>query len=85
MRSRIEDLGRIAVMLDNILELEFWDAYSGRRKDFMEYFYALGVEQQQDLLHTLIYGMETAKEKIYEVSAVAWGTDSFNDPFEYGS
>ena len=79
MRKRIEDLGRICVMIDDILDLDVWDLYSGRKKDFTEYFEDLCEQDRDDLLHNLIYGLEGVKDKLYKVSEIAEGTDRLNE------
>ena len=80
MRERIEDLGRISVMIDVLLEAETWDLYGGRNKDFLDYFSELEEEKKDDLLHKLIYGLSNIKDKLYEISVIADGMDSLNDP-----
>ena len=34
MRERVEDLGRIVVLVDWTLNLDVWELYHGRKKDF---------------------------------------------------
>jgi hypothetical protein len=80
MRERIEDLGRISVMIDVLLEAETWDLYGGRNKDFLDYFSELEEEKKDDLLHKLIYGLSNIKDKLYEISVIADGMDPLNDP-----
>lgn len=80
MRERVEDLGRIAVMVDQILNLEIWDVYHGRRKDFIDIFRGLDEEKQDDLLHRLIYGLDGLKDKLQDISSIAEGTDRLNEP-----
>lgn len=79
MRERVEDLGRISVMIDMMLEAELWDIYAGRNKDFTDYFGGLDQEKQDDLLHNLIYGLSHVKDKLYEVASIADGRDSLNE------
>ena len=79
MRQRVEDLGRIAVLIDNILKEDLWDLYQGRNKDFVEIFNAMPEEKRDDLLHNLIYGISGIKEKIYEIGSIADGTDILNE------
>lgn len=79
MRERVEDLGRISVMVDQVLNLDVWDLYHGRKKDFEEFFDSLDEERRSELLHNLIYGLDDVKEKLYEVSSIAEGTDRLNE------
>ncbi len=82
MRERVEDLGRISVMIDVLLDAETWDLYGGRNKDFVEYFSGLEEERRDDLLHNLIYGLSNIKDKLYEIANIADGRDSLNEPSE---
>lgn len=66
-------------MVDGILNLDFWDEYQGRRKDFEDYFWSLDRENQDKLLHSLIYGMSDVSDKLYEISSIAEGTDRLNE------
>lgn len=79
MRERVEDLGRISVMVDHLLNLEIWDMYYGRKKDFIDFFRELEGEKQDDFLHNLIYGLDGMKEKLHEISSIAEGTDRLNE------
>jgi len=79
-RLRCEDLGRLAVLLERILELPIWELYHGRNKDFVEYFDSLDKEKQWDLLHDFIYGIDNVKDKILDCRSIALGTDDLNDP-----
>jgi hypothetical protein len=79
MRERVEDLGRITVMVDQLLSLDVWDLYHGRKKDFEEFFRSLDEERQDDLLHKLIYGLDDVREKLCEISCIAEGTDRLNE------
>ncbi len=67
-------------MIDVLLEAETWDLYGGRNKDFLDYFSSLEEEKKDDLLHKLIYGLSHIKDKLCEISVIADGMDSLNDP-----
>ena len=82
MRKRVEDLGRICVMIDHILEEEIWDLYQGRKKDFVDDFNEMEEDKQYELLHGLIYGLDGLKDKLYEISSIAEGTDRLNESAE---
>ena len=81
-RERVEDLGRISVMIDVLLDAETWDLYGGRNKDFVDYFSNLEEATKDDLLHKLIYGLSNIKDKLYEIANIADGRDSLNEPPE---
>jgi len=78
-RERVEDLGRIAVMIDSLMEHEIWEVYMGRKKDFEEFFHNLDEEKQDNLLRSIIYGLETICEKLCEINSIAEGTDRLNE------
>jgi len=78
MRQRVEDLGKIAVLLDAILEQEIWEnrcAIACRNKDFVEVFKTLDEETQDEFLHSIVYQLEELREKIYECREIAYGEE----------
>ena len=82
MRMRIEDLGRISVLIDNILDLDVFELYSGRDKDFEDFFGSLEKDEKSNLLHKLIYGLSEVRNNLYIISSVANGFDSLNEETE---
>lgn len=86
MRHRVEDLGRLAILLDHIVNQEVLDGlfglYNGRNKDFVEWFHSQSKEAQERLLHPLPYALETLKEKLYECIVIAEGLDDLNNLYE---
>ena len=86
MRHRIEDLGRLAILLDHIVNQEILDSlfglYHGRNKDFIDWFESQSKEKQEDFLYKLPYALETIKEKLYECIAIAEGIDDLNNLYE---
>ena len=82
MRQRVEDLGRLSVMIDDILELPVWELFHGRNKDFVEYFESLEQEKQWDLLHDFIYGLDRLKDELHECLSIAKGWDILNEKEE---
>jgi hypothetical protein len=79
MRQRIEDLGRISVHLENLLDMDVFDVYEGRPKDFNLYFSTLTEDKQIDLLNTMIYGIQAIKERLWILSSIANGQDHLNE------
>ena len=79
MRQRIEDLGRLAVLLDKALNLPVWELFHGRNKDFVEYFEGLEPEKKWDLLHDFIYGLDHLKDELNECLSIANGWDMLNE------
>jgi hypothetical protein len=79
MRERVEDLGRIAVMIEGILDEEIFEIYSGRAKDFYEWFSSENSDRKADILYKIGYGLRNLSEKLHEVQAIAFGLDDMND------
>lgn len=81
MRQRIEDLGRLMVLIKNLLDHKIFDeSYSPRRpKDSWEWFSELSEDQKIEILNTWAYGIEDVKEKLYEMLQIAEGTDPLNE------
>ena len=78
-RERIEDLGRISVMIRSlILEIEELDKPM-RPKDSIEWFSSKNEEQQEDIIHKWCYASEDNLNKLYDILSIAEGTDELND------
>ena len=82
MRERVEDLGRLAVLLDNLLEHKLFDESNlpRRCKDCHEWWEAMSEDKRDDALHSIIYGIDDVKDKICEAISIARGQDYLNDP-----
>lgn len=78
MRERVEDLGRISVLVKNVLESDIFDLYEGRNKDFYDYFMRLSDDEKEELLRKIIYGFEDLRDKLNAVSDIADGCDILN-------
>jgi len=81
MRQRVEDLGRLAVLIQNLLDHQLFDEGSlpRRPKDYWEWFTSLSEDKQVDVLHSWAYGIDNLKEKLYEMLSIAEGTDVLNE------
>ena len=78
MRERVEDLGRIAVMVDGVLEMDFFEESYVRPKDFCEWFYAQTDAKRWEILVTFIYGRDKLNELLYDIREIARGEDPLN-------
>ncbi len=78
MRKRVEDLGRLLVMLQNIRNHEIFEIVPGRNKDFSDDFYVYDQNEQRDMLHKFAYGLETVAAEIWECIEIARGEDELN-------
>lgn len=81
MRHRLEDLGRIAAMLHNVLNHDLFneDNRPRRPKDVWEWFKSKAEDQQDDILRQWAYGLEDLSEQLYEMLSIAEGTDTLNE------
>lgn len=84
MRQRVEDLGRLLVMIDNILEDSLFENNLNKH-NFCEYFLPREVLDKEeeydeyfDRLHKLRIGIEETKSKIYDCLSIAKGDDYLN-------
>ena len=76
-KERIEDLGRIYVHLEQVLDHPMWDfkpAHS-RDKDFAEIFQQQDADKQHDQLHDLAYHMSAMRELLYNMLVIAQGDE----------
>ena len=78
MRNRIEDFGRIAVLTDVLLDLDVWNLYQGRNKDFVDAIREMEEEKADDLLHSLIYGIDGLRNKLFEIRSIAYGEEEYD-------
>ena len=80
VRERVEDLGRIAVMVDVILEHEVFESpYTGRNKDFPEWFETRTPDERHEILTRWVYGIDAISERLCEIREIARGEDVLNE------
>lgn len=82
MRQRVEDLGRIWVLVKEILDNEIFDK-SGcmaphRPKDYLEWWSIKTENERMDILCTIFYGIRSVEDQLYDVLSVAEGSDHLN-------
>lgn len=75
MRERLEDLGRIAVKIENLLEVDLFDEDIRpiRPKDVFSWFSSLDEEGKDKALRRWAYGVEDVSNALYEILAIANG------------
>ena len=77
--KRLEDIGRLNVMLANLLEHKLFDImedYGIRRpKDACERFDELSEEKRDDMIHKLAYAIEDIRDDIADCLVVVEGED----------
>lgn len=75
-KERIEDLGRLSVMIDNIWDHDLFKcAVWARPKDAVDCFANLNLQAQQDFIHEIAYLMENLRGKIGDCSIIASGLE----------
>ena len=75
MKNRIEDLGRIRVLLESMLNDNLWDLYGQRTKDFEDWFIAKNIDEQRDIIHKMAYSISSYETKLYEILSIAKGDE----------
>lgn len=79
MRNRLEDLGRLLVLIEQLTDDELFDNLPWRRpKDAIESFSALTPERQADFIHSLAYRITDFHEKLVMLWEIAAGQDNIN-------
>lgn len=83
MRHRLEDLGRLAVLLQGLLDHELFtdegDLRPRRPKDYDEWFASKSEDQKDDILRAWAYGLEAISHRLYDMLSIAEGTDLLNE------
>ena len=80
MRQRVEDLGRIAAILESLMDQhELFHLIQCREKDFVDHFEEMSEDKKEDLLHSLAYGISHLKNILYDVLIIAQGRDELNE------
>lgn len=73
-RERIEDLGRLAIMLSKISSHELFDVFSkGRTKDSWDNFCGLDEDQKEDLILKIAYRLKDVESEICDCLMIAQG------------
>lgn len=80
MRERVEDLGRIQVMISHLLDQDLFDMISHvRKKDFLDDFSNKSEDERDTFIHQLPYQIEDIQEKLYDILCIANGQDTLNE------
>lgn len=82
MRQRVEDLGRLSILIRNLLDNALFDnedLHPRRSKDYAEWFDSKTDDQKDDILRAWVYGMEDIGYKLHDMLSIAEGSDSLNE------
>lgn len=75
MRSRTEDLGKLAVMLEAMLEHPIFDHFTCRAKDYADVFMGYSDALKAETIHNLAYQIEDMRSLICDCEYIAAGRD----------
>lgn len=78
MRERIEDIGRLLVMTEALVDHELFTLITCRDKDFIDVFGEMKEDKKDDLLHSLAYSISSVRDQLYEMVSICRGTDLLN-------
>jgi hypothetical protein len=80
-KERIEDLGRLSVLLQQAIDHDIWNIKSSfcRDKEFAEVFMKQETDKQFDLLHDHAYHMSSLLDLIYAMKEIADGDEELNE------
>ena len=77
-RNRLEDIGRICEMVNNIYEDEVFTLIPTqvRCKDAIDWFKELTEEKKDDFVDSIAYGLSRIQEQLAEIHCLArWGDE----------
>lgn len=81
-RERIEDLGRIHVMVKHLMEDDLFNKIDHiRPKDFADWFFEQTDERKWDLVNDLAYGIYRVQEALADIYVVSDGDEEANKCF----
>lgn len=78
-RDRIEDLGRLSVLLDNILDHHLFREERMRPKDFSGWFFEQDEDKKYEILDRFAYGIQAIEEALGHMRQISRGEDILND------
>lgn len=79
VRQRIEDLGRIAVLISKLLEEPLFEDRPFRNKEFLDWLSEQPEEKRDDFLHGIPYKIDYMQEQLYQILEIAEGRDILNE------
>lgn len=75
--ERIEDLGKLSILIKQARDHDMWDIKSSfsRDKDFAEIFLKQTPDKQFDDLHDLAYNMSSLNDLLYKMQEISDGDE----------
>lgn len=75
MKERVEDLGRLSVKIQNIINDDLWEIPQGNEHTFLTWFCKLSKEAQEEILKSLVVGINRNYKELLSCLDVANGKD----------
>lgn len=84
MRHRIEDLGRLSVLIQVLLEHDLFNKalLPSRSKDYPIWFSEMSEDEKDETVRFFVYGIEEAREQLCCMLEIAEGEDALNESVE---
>lgn len=81
MRHRLEDLGRLSILIRMLLDNNLFDKelLPNRPKDYDIWFSDMSELEKSEVIRSWVYGIEDIKEQLYNLLEIADGGDVFNE------
>ena len=77
-RDRLEDLGRLTVMIDNIMEHEIFSEERMMAKDFPDWFCSQCPQKREEILNRFACGIQDVENQLQKALEIAKGIDKLN-------
>lgn len=74
-KERIEDLGRLEVLLSNLLNDDLFDEQNLYSSCFLDWFEKLDTTTKEAALIAISRGIDRVHDAIYECRNIAWGDE----------
>lgn len=78
MRNRVEDIGRILILLEKVMDHSLFCESRMLPVDFSEWFYQQSREVQVKLLDGLAFGVDEVENQMMDILKIAKGEDYLN-------
>lgn len=81
MRNRLEDLGKISILVETLMENKLFILFDCRTKDSLEFFRNLTIQEQDELIKSLADSIENVQLVLYRIQEIAEGTAPTDDGY----
>lgn len=81
-RQRIEDLGRLQVIIENMLDHEIFREDRAAAESFLPWFCNQSIEKKNEIFRRWLSGIDDLENMLLGAIEIAQGMDELNDPFQ---